>query len=223
MIVSAPELSAEIQNFKSYTARKIIDLLKQSGATSLLRQLRATKLRHKTQSEYQIWQEGGKPKQIQNDDMMWQKIREGKVDCMGSDHVAYPLAFKQGDIWQSMAGIPGIQTMIPLLLSEGVNKGRIDLPQLVKVTSEGPARVCGLYPRKGSTQIGADADLAVFDLKNEREVKLEEQYKLEWTLYDGKKAVYPDKVFVRGKNIVDGGKVVGERGFGAFCSPTKGL
>ena len=159
----------------------------------------------------------------QNVDMMWQKIREGKVDCMGSDHVAYPLAFKQGDIWQSMAGIPGIQTMIPLLMSEGVNKGRIDLPQLVKVTSEGPARVCGLYPRKGSTQIGADADLAVFDLKNEREVKLEEQYKLEWTLYDGKKAVYPDKVFVRGKKIVDGGKVVGERGFGAFCSPTKGL
>jgi allantoinase len=155
----------------------------------------------------------------QNVDSMWQKMREGKVDCMGSDHIGYPLSFKQGDIWQSMAGIPGIQTMIPLLLSEGVNKGRIDLSQLVKVTSEGPARVCGLYPRKGSAQIGADADLAVFDLKNERDVRLEEQYKIEWTLYEGKKAVYPDKVLVRGKMVVDSGKVVGESGYGELSSP----
>jgi len=155
----------------------------------------------------------------QNVDSMWRKMREGKVHCMGSDHIGYPLAFKQGDIWQSMAGIPGIQTMIPLLLSEGVNKGRIDLSQLVKVTSEGPARVCGLYPRKGSAQIGADADLAVFDLKNERDVRLEEQYKIEWTLYEGKKAVYPDKVLVRGKMVVDSGKVVGERGYGELSSP----
>jgi allantoinase len=154
----------------------------------------------------------------QNVELMWQKMREGKVDCMGSDHVPFPLVFKQGDIWQSLAGIAGLQTMIPLLLSEGVNKGRIELPQFVKVTSEGAARICGLYPRKGSTQIGADADLAVFDLRDEREVRLEEQYKIEWTLYEGRKAVFPDKVFVRGKMVVDRGKVVGERGSGALCS-----
>lgn len=155
----------------------------------------------------------------QNVERMWQKVREGKVDCMGSDHVAYPLVFKQGDIWQTMAGIPGVQTMIPLLVSEGVNRGRIDLPQLVKLTSEGPAKVCGLYPRKGSLQVGADGDLAVFDLEKEREVRLEEQYRVQWTLYEGKKAVYPDKVFVRGKRVVDGGRVVGQRGYGEFCSP----
>jgi allantoinase len=157
----------------------------------------------------------------ENVERMWQKIREGKVDCMGSDHIGYPLAFKQGDIWQSLAGIPGIQTMIPLLLSEGVNKGRIDLPQLVKVTSEGPARVCDLYPRKGSLQIGADADLAVFDLKSERTVRLEDQYKIEWTLYEGKEVVYPDKVFLRGEMVVDNGHVVGERGYGELCSPVR--
>ena len=155
----------------------------------------------------------------QNVERMWEKMREGKVDCMGSDHIGYPLAFKQGDIWQTLAGIPGIQTMIPLLLSEGVNKGRMDLPELVKVTSEGPARVCSLYPRKGSVRIGADADLAVFDLKDEREVTLEEQYKIEWSLYEGKKAVFPDMVLVRGKMIVDNGRVVGDRGYGELCSP----
>jgi dihydroorotase-like cyclic amidohydrolase len=154
-----------------------------------------------------------------NVDDMWQRMRQGKVDCMGSDHIGYPLAFKQGDIWQSLAGIPGLQTMIPLLLSEGVNKGRIDLPGLVKVTSEGPARVCSLYPRKGSTQIGADADLAVYDLAKEREVKLEEQYKIEWTLYEGRKVVCPDLVLVRGKKVVEDGRVVGERGYGELSSP----
>ena len=74
LIASAPELSAVIQSFKSYTARQILDLLKRRAANVLLRQLRALKLRHKTESEYQMWQEGSKPKQIQNDGMMWQKL-----------------------------------------------------------------------------------------------------------------------------------------------------
>lgn len=74
MIASAPEISAVIQSFKSYTARQIIDLLGNRGSETLLRQLCATKLNHKTDSTYQIWQEGSHPQQIQSDDMMWQKI-----------------------------------------------------------------------------------------------------------------------------------------------------
>lgn len=152
-------------------------------------------------------------------DLLWQRMHEGKIDCVASDHVPYPLSFKSDDIWECSAGSPGIQTMFPLLISESANKARIDLPQLVKVMSEGPARICGLYPEKGSTQIGADADFAVFDLNSEREIKLEEQIGLEWTLYEGMKAVYPDLVLVRGKLIVDKGEFVGERGCGEFCSP----
>ena len=83
-------------------------------------------------------------------DMMWQRLREGKVDCVASDHGAVPLIGKQGDIWEVAAGNPGIQTMLPLLITKGVKKGRITLPQLVRVISEGPARICGLYPKKGS-------------------------------------------------------------------------
>jgi len=152
-------------------------------------------------------------------DMMWQRLCEGKIDCVASDHVPYPLSFKSDNIWECSAGSPGVQTMFPLLITEGVNKGRIDLPQLVKVMSEGPAKICGLYPKKGSAQIGADADFAVFDLNSEREIKLEEQIGLEWTLYEGMKAVYPDFVLVRGKPIVNKGEFVGERGYGEFCSP----
>jgi dihydropyrimidinase len=86
--------------------------------------------------------------------------------------------------------------------------------------SEGPAKICGLYPKKGSVQVGADADFAIFDLQEERDIKLDEQLGLEWTLYEGMKAVYPDLVLVRGKTVVKGGEVVGARGYGEFCSPS---
>jgi len=147
------------------------------------------------------------------------QLRDGKIDNIASDHVPYPLVFKDRDIWEAAAGIPGIQTMFPILVYEGVKKGRIDLPRLVRVMSEGPARVTGLYPRKGSALIGADADFAVFDLECERTVELDEQVGVEWTRYEGMKVVYPERVLVRGTVVVDGGKVVGEQGYGQLCSP----
>jgi dihydroorotase (multifunctional complex type) len=155
-----------------------------------------------------------------NVDALWERMREYKIDCVASDHVPYPLEFKKRDIWEAGAGSPGIQTMFPLLIFEGIKKDRINLPQLVRVMSEGPAKMCGLYPKKGSVQIGADADFAIFDLQVEREIKLEEQLGLEWTLYEGMKAVYPDLVLVRGKTVVKGGEMVGARGYGEFCSPS---
>ena len=109
--------------------------------------------------------------------------------------------------------------MFPLLIAEGVNKGRISLPQLVKVMSEGPAKVCGLYPKKGSVMIGADADFAIVNLKKETVVKVEDQVGLEWSLYEGMKVAYPDTVLLRGKTVVDGGKVTGEAGYGQLCIP----
>ncbi len=74
LIASSPELSKDMQNFKSYTARRIIDFLKQKSSETLLRQLKSEKLRHKTDSEYQVWQEGSHPKQIRNYDVMRQKL-----------------------------------------------------------------------------------------------------------------------------------------------------
>ena len=74
LIARAPELSTAMQSFKSYTARRIIDLLKERDAETLLWQLRAFKLHHKEESEFQVWQEGSHPKQIQGDEMMVQKL-----------------------------------------------------------------------------------------------------------------------------------------------------
>jgi REP element-mobilizing transposase RayT len=74
LIASAPELPTVVQRFKSFTARAIVDLLEQRNARVLLRQLRANKLGHKKESEYQVWQEGSHPQQIRDREMMGQKV-----------------------------------------------------------------------------------------------------------------------------------------------------
>jgi len=74
LIASAPKLQTAMQSFKSFTARAVIDLLRKEAAHTLLNQLRAHKLRHKIESDFQLWQEGNHPQQIQNDEMMWQKL-----------------------------------------------------------------------------------------------------------------------------------------------------
>ena len=99
--------------------------------------------------------------------------------------------------------------MFPLILEEGVKKQRITLPQMARLMSEGPARVAGLYPKKGSASIGADADFAVFDMDHERSVKVEDQVGVEWTLYEGMQAIYPERVLVRGPSRKDPGQLSG--------------
>jgi putative transposase len=74
LIASAPDLTNAMKSFKMFTAKAIIELLERHSAEMLLRQLRALKLRHKTRSEYQVWQEGSHPKQIANEETMRQKL-----------------------------------------------------------------------------------------------------------------------------------------------------
>ncbi len=111
MIVSAPELPTIMQSFKSYTARRIIDLLKACSCETLLRQLRATKLNHKKESEYQVWQEGGKPKQIQNDSMMWQKIEYTHNNPVDRGFVDDPTHWR----WSSARNYAGQQGLVEVV------------------------------------------------------------------------------------------------------------
>jgi putative transposase len=111
LIASAPRLSSVMKSFKMYTARQIIDLLEAHRATVLLKQLRALKLRHKVKSEYQVWEEGSKPKQIDNDAVMLQKmeyihnnpVKRGYVD--EAVHWRYSSA-------RNYAGMPGLINVI---------------------------------------------------------------------------------------------------------------
>ena len=111
LIASAPELSGAIKSFKMYTARQIIDLLESQGATVLLRQLRALKRRHKTESEYQVWEEGSMPKQLDSDEMLLQKLEYIHINPVKRGYVDDPVHWRYSSA-RNYAGLPGLVDVI---------------------------------------------------------------------------------------------------------------
>ena len=109
-IVKVPQLPTILKNFKSYTARKIVDLLEHRSADVLLKQLKFQKLAHKVESDYQIWQEGSHPEQIQGDDMMWQKIEYSHNNPIERGYADDPLHWRYSSV-RSYAGQPGLIDM----------------------------------------------------------------------------------------------------------------
>jgi len=152
---------------------------------------------------------------------IWSALRNGVIDTIGTDHVANRLNMKmgQGDIWSALAGFPGIATMLPVLLSQGVNQDRISIERVAEVTSYNTARIFGMYPKKGTIQQGSDADLTIVDLEIEKTVtpELLQSYS-DYTIYDGwKMAGWPVTTIVRGKIVMENGQVDGSAlGHGEF-------
>jgi len=107
LIASAPELSNAVKSFKMYTARQLIDLLERNGASVLLEQLRALKLRHKTESDYQVWQEGSHPQQVINDDVMRQKLEYIHNNPVKRGYVDDPVHWRYSSA-RNDAGQPGL-------------------------------------------------------------------------------------------------------------------
>ncbi|MBI3964379.1 MAG: amidohydrolase family protein [Chloroflexi bacterium] len=149
---------------------------------------------------------------------LWEAIADGTVDTIGSDHVARPLEKKRGSIWTATAAFPGTGTILPVLLSEGVNRRGIALERVVEICSTNPARIFGLYPRKGSLQIGSDADLTIVDLGLERTVTPELLYSFAgFSLYDGQTLKgWPVQTIVRGQVVMNDGQIVGQPGHGRY-------
>jgi dihydropyrimidinase len=152
------------------------------------------------------------PLRSKNDlDHLWSALCQGHIDTIGTDHVANRLSTKvgEGDIWSALAGFPGLATMIPVLLSYGVNKGRINLKRVVEVTSYNTSRIFGLYPRKGTIRPGSDADLVIVDLSLKKKVSsdLLMSYS-DYSIYDGWELEgWPDLTMVRGNIIMEDGEV----------------
>lgn len=153
---------------------------------------------------------------------VWYALRNGIIDTIGTDHVANTLSLKlnsNGDLLESLSGFPGVATMLPVLLSEGVNKGRIDLERVTEVTSYNTSRIFGLYPTKGSILKESDADLVIVDLDLTKKVtpELLQSYS-DYTIYDGwNLSGWPIATIVRG-NVVMENFIVDETfyGYGRF-------
>lgn len=154
---------------------------------------------------------------------LWNGLRQGLIECIGTDSLtSMVLASKSDEIWKAMPGFPG-EGALPLLLSEGVNKGRISFPKLVEVMCTNPARVFGLYPRKGAIAPGSDADLVIVDLDKKQKINKDTlQSPAEFSCFDGWELTgWPITTMVRGQIVFDKGEVVGKPGTGKYLPRTK--
>ncbi len=149
---------------------------------------------------------------------VWQAIMENQVDTIGTDHVANCLEMKLGgeDVWSALAGFPSIGTALPIILSEGVNKDRISLDKLIKLTSVNAAKIFGMYPKKGSLEKGSDADITLIDLKKEMKVTNDLFGGFsDYLVYEGWNLKgWPVKTIVRGELVAEDFEVIGKPGFG---------
>lgn len=149
---------------------------------------------------------------------VWKALADGTFDTVGSDNTGTLLEHKQGTIWDAARGIPGIGTIIPIVLSEGVNKGRLTLERAVEVTSYNAAKKFNMYPRKGTIDIGSDADLLVVDMNLEKTVtpKLMQHYS-DYNIYEGMKLKgWPTVTMVRGTVVQRDGEIVAPQGTGEY-------
>jgi len=134
---------------------------------------------------------------------------EGGIDTLGSDHAPHTIEEKRDDFDYAPVGIPGVETMLPLLLHQ-VATGEIRLSVLVRAACERPAEIAGI--KKGKIAVGYDADLVAVNLKKIRPIRGDLLHsKCGWTPFEGYRAVFPDAVLLRGTRIVEGGAIVSER------------
>ncbi|SDZ08980.1 dihydroorotase [Tindallia californiensis] len=158
---------------------------------------------------------------------LWEGLQNGSVDFMGTDHAPYEIETeKEGivdgvalDIWNSFPGIPGVETLVPIMVSEGYLKGRLSLSRLVEVLSTNAAKQYGIYPKKGALHIGSDADFTIIDLEKEWTIDQKETYSMAKynPLHGIKLKGKPYKTVVRGNTVYEDGKgIVGKPGYGQF-------
>ena len=149
---------------------------------------------------------------------VWNAINQNSVNTIGTDHVANQIKLKLdgNTVWDALAGFPGIGTLLPLMLSEGVNKNKITISQLVNLTSMNAAKIFGMYPTKGSLEINSDADITLIDLKKEQKVTTELFGGFsDYIVYDGWELKgWPVKTIVRGQIIAEDFQVIGKPGYG---------
>ena len=173
---------------------------------------------------------------------LWEGLADGTIQTIGTDHCAFffdgtkpiqyegqPVAIRgkelgAGDFTKIPNGLPGVGDRLPVMWTYGVRSGKMTPNQFVALNSTNPAKIFGLYPRKGSLLPGADADIVIWN--PEKKVKYgvaHARHRTDYNLYEGWELVgYPEKVFLRGELVVEKEKWLGKRGAGQFLKRTEG-
>jgi dihydropyrimidinase len=166
------------------------------------------------------------PRDSANQQVIWDALEGGVFHVFSSDHAPFRFSGSDGKQVAGQAapfskvpnGIPGIETRLPLLFSEGVLKGRIDVNRFVALTSTNVAKMYGLYPRKGTIAVGADADLVIWN--DTRDITLTNamlHHNVDYTPYEGRTLnAWPDVTISRGEVVWSDGNPHGEPGRGRF-------
>jgi len=166
------------------------------------------------------------PRDLASQKALWLGLSTGVIDVFSSDHAPYRFddprgkkAFGESPPFSKVPnGVPSLEARLPVLFSEGVGKGRIDLNRFVALTATTPARIFGLYPRKGTIAVGADADIALWDPKKDVLIdRFTLHDRMDYTPFEGMKVRgWPVVTISRGEVIWANGEVLGEAGRGVF-------
>jgi dihydropyrimidinase len=158
----------------------------------------------------------------------WDGLVRGVFSVFSSDHCPFRYDDEHGKLFprgrQSFRyvpnGIPGVETRLPILFSEGVGKGRISLERFAALSATNHAKMYGLYPRKGTIAVGADADIALWDPERRMRISRDMLHDAcDYTPYEGIEVTgWPVLTMVRGKVVVRDGKLVGEKGEGQYLA-----
>ena len=154
---------------------------------------------------------------------LWQGLLDGTLQTVGSDHA--PKAKKvSDDFFDAPYGSPQIETMLPVMYDAAVAGRKMPVSRLVQLMSENPARLMGLFPRKGTLQVGSDADLVIFDPRRRQTLQAATQHSAaDYTLYEGHAVTgAPVLTMQRGEVIVEQGQVVAQPGRARFLATETG-
>ena len=136
---------------------------------------------------------------------LWRALADGTIDAVTSDHAPSPRDEKEIDVWSAWGGIPGVETMFPAIFTYGIKRlGLLTIERYVEVTSTNPAKIMGIYPRKGTLTVGSDADIALIDPNLTIKVKPDMlHHKVDWSPYEGMELCgWAKHLIVNGKVII---------------------
>jgi dihydropyrimidinase len=166
------------------------------------------------------------PRGKHNQKVIWDGLMNGVFQVFSSDHAPFRFDDPQGkqlngpnaSFSKIPNGIPGLETRMPLLFSEGVLTGKITLQQFVALTCSNPAKMYGLYPRKGTLAVGSDADIVVWDYGKALTITNSMlHHNVDYTPYEGRQvSAWPQATFVRGQLVQCQGKLLVSQGYGQF-------
>ena len=170
------------------------------------------------------------PRDLESQVACWEGLQQGIFSVFSSDHCPFRYDDPAGKLaphgrtsfrWIPN-GIPGVATRLPILFSEGVGKGRIDINRFVALTSINHAKMYGLYPRKGTIAIGSDADIAIWDPQLSRTITHDVLHDgSDYTPYEGMEVSgWPVLTMVRGRIIMRDGTLQGRKGYGDYLTRT---